>query len=176
MATQYEHSEEGDEAMADENIDGAVKYLMKRLMESTAKNFDLAFARYETSELEAALAQARRLMESEDAAERELGERLKAEILDQQRRPGPPGLVLDVTGGNGVAHDPLSPSPSPSLPAAATPSPAPEQESTATPSGRSPKSLAGPDPQAQAQPQPSQPPKRGRGRPPKNPPTSADSG
>ncbi len=49
--------------MPDENIDGAVKWLMKRLMETTAESFDLAIARYETSEREAALAQARRLME-----------------------------------------------------------------------------------------------------------------
>ena len=79
--------------MADENIDGAVKWLMKRLMQTTAESFDLAFARYETSEREAALAQARRLMESEDPAERELGERLKAEVLKEQRHSS--GLMLE---------------------------------------------------------------------------------
>ena len=107
-----------------EDIDGAVKWLMKRLMEASAESFDLAFARYEASEREAALAQARRLIESQDPAERELGERLRAEVLKEQKQHVP-ALMVDGPAGNGVA-DPLSRLPSPSSPGAATPLPAPE--------------------------------------------------
>ena len=123
-----------------EDIDGAVKWLMKRLMEASAESFDLAFARYETSEREAALAQARRLIESQDPAERELGERLRAEVLKEQKQHVP-ALMVDGPAGNGVA-DPLSRLPSPSSPGVATSLPAPEA---------------------------SQPPKKKRGRPPKDP-------
>src|SRR5262245_60571006 len=87
-----------------EEIDGAVKWLMKRLMETTAESFHLAFVRYESSEREAALAQARRLLDSDDPSERALGERLKDEVLTQARLTS----ELIVESPNGVISDPLS--------------------------------------------------------------------
>ena len=146
--------------MAEEKIDGAVKWLMKRLMETSAESFELAFARYETSEREAALAQARRLTESEDPAERELGERLRAEVMKVQQNPA--SLMLDAPGGNGLAHDPLSLSPSPSSPAAASPSPGPEEDVAAKRGGRPSR----PSPEQNHRPQAAETPaKRGPGRP-----------
>jgi hypothetical protein len=144
-----------------EDIDGAVKWLMKRLMQTTAESFELAFARYETSEREAALAQARRLMESQDPAEREIGERLQAEVLKEQTHSS--GLMPAGPEVNGVGADPLSRSPLPSLPAAATPSPA-SAGPTAKRRGRPPQPQLGHN----HQPQPSKPAKRGPGRPPKS--------
>jgi len=149
--------------MAEENVDGAVKWLMKRLMETSAETFELAFARYETSEREAALAQARRLMDSDDPAEKELGLRLKAEVLKEHRDTS--GHMLEAPGGNGVVHDPLLHSPFPSSGVAALPSREARTEETA-------ESLEGeavprkqPDPGEPSSRSSEGPPKRPRGRP-----------
>lgn len=148
--------------MAEENIDGAVKWLMKRLMETSTETFELAFARYETSEREAALAQARRLMESSDPDEKVLGERLKAEVMKEGGRSAP--LMLEASGGNGFGHDPLLPSPLPSSPTAALPSPEPVKVEAAKRRGR-PQKPKEPQPEKKHRPQSSPPAKRGPGRP-----------
>ena len=145
-----------------EDIDGAVKWLMKRLMQTTAESFELAFAKYETSEREAALAYARRLMESQDPAEQQLGERLKAEVLKE----GPAGdLILEGPVGDGAPTNPFSSSPRRLLPAMATPSPAAEAPPKKKGPGRPRKDQSNPPPPS---PQGQAPAKRGPGRRPKS--------
>jgi hypothetical protein len=83
-----------------------VQWMMQRLMRSTAESFDLALSRFDASEQEEALEHARRLLASEDPAERELGERLKAAVA----RTGTPGVEVSVRtpeGQGGNTH-PLS--------------------------------------------------------------------
>lgn len=84
--------------------DEMIEWMMKRLMASTAQSFDLALARFDAKEREVALAHARTLIESADPDERELGERLKAEIA--RAASVPYGRMLDVPQSNG---DPISP-------------------------------------------------------------------
>lgn len=141
-----------------EDIDGAVKWLMKRLMQTTAESFELAFAKYETSEREAALAYARRLIDSEDSAEHELGKRLQAEVMKEQ---GPGGqLILEGPEGDGAPTNPFFSSPQRLLPATATVSPAEEKTPEPLPTKR------GPGRPRRDETGPSQPPaKRGPGRP-----------
>jgi hypothetical protein len=98
--------------------DEMVRWMMERLMKSTAENFELALARFDAAEREQALAQARRLLGSDDLAERELGERLQSEILHVQALP--PERVLELQQGSGGALVPLSLPSSGALPAGAT--------------------------------------------------------
>src|SRR4051812_33168380 len=105
---------EGAQCKGDEiDVAANVRRLMMQLMEASAETFELAFARHDTSEREATLVQARRLLESEDPVEKELGERLKAIVMKEQRPSG--DLVLNAPGRNGIATDPLLPSPLPFL-------------------------------------------------------------
>lgn len=142
--------------------DEMVRWMMERLMKSTAENFELALARFDAAEREQALSQARHLLVSEDPAERELGERLKAEILRVQALP--PERVLELERGQEGTLAPLSLPSSGASPNGATSPNAPPilgqslpQEDSGSKSASTP-ALSG------------QPPKRPRGRPRKNPP------
>lgn len=87
--------------------DEMVRWMMERLMKSTADNFELALACYDAKGREEALAQAKRLIESEDLATRALGERLQAEILSAPISL-PDQLVQGGSEGQGDSLLPLS--------------------------------------------------------------------
>jgi hypothetical protein len=85
------------------NPEDAVKWMMQRLMASTAESFELALARFDAREREAALAHAKRLIGSDDPAERELGERLRDGVLQAKTVP------LDRLFASGEGADDISP-------------------------------------------------------------------
>ena len=137
-------------------INDAVKAMMQRLLQSAAESFELAVARFDANERQAALAHARVLKDSQDPAERLLGERLEAEVL---RAPiNATAVVLEAPQGSGEITHPLSLASSPVLPAAAT--------SSAAPGDGEPKKRGRGRPRKEEQPPP-EPEKRGPGRPPK---------
>lgn len=147
--------------------DEMVRWMMQRLMASTAQSFDLALSRFNAAEREAALAHARTLLDSDDPAERQLGEQLKAEITRVSSMPYE--QVIEATAleaspqGNGVTLPPLSLLSSESSPATDTSSivhpevPQAKEPETSPSTSESTSALNG------------QPAKRPRGRPRKHP-------
>lgn len=132
--------------------DDVVRHMVERLMTSAAESFDLAVARFDANERQAALAHARELLQSSDPSERALGRRLEDEVLHSGNHT--PGQLIDAREGQGGTLGPLSlPSSRPSLEEGTSSSDALRNHTTHSSSSISSES----------------PPKRPRGRPRKHP-------